>query len=288
MSNNLRASDAYAFGDNERELERMALRTQVFEPGTRDFLTRAGIREGMSVLDIGTGTGDVALLAGAIVGDHGHVTGIDRTPRFLDIARSRAAAEGLRNISFVEADIESLADANLKGNAPPFDAVVGRSVLGYMANPQAVVQGLITWLAPGGVLALREFQWTNIMTSSVPSVALQELDSMLEAMARIPRSELGFDVNIGWKLLGLFRALGLAEPQVRLDGVVGGQASWAGWAYVEAQILGFQEVTSRAGHSEIFLGVDASALAERIKADVLAANGLLRVQEHVEVWARVP
>jgi hypothetical protein len=137
-------------------------------------------------------------------------------------------------------------------------------------------------------MAFREFQWTNIMTSSVPCEALTRLGDRLATMASISQSVLGFDVDIGKKLFSLFRSVGFESPEVGLDAVIGGHESWPGWSYIEAQILGFQEVTTRAGYPEIFADFDAAAVAREVKADLLASGGLLRAQEHIEIWARQP
>lgn len=72
----------------------------------------------MRVLDVGSGMGDVALLAAELVGPTGSVVGVDTNPDALVAARRRAP----ENVNSVEGDIRHL---ELDGE---FDAVVGRLV----------------------------------------------------------------------------------------------------------------------------------------------------------------
>ena len=92
---------------------------------TRRWLVEAGIRTGLRVLDVGSGVGDVALLAAELVGPTGEVVGTDRVDTPLALAAERAAARRLTNLRFLVCDpAETTFDE-------PFDAVVGRYVLMY-------------------------------------------------------------------------------------------------------------------------------------------------------------
>jgi ubiquinone/menaquinone biosynthesis C-methylase UbiE len=56
-------------GHSEAVLRRLTFQAALIEPITRELLVDAGIAEGMRVLDVGTGRGDVAFLVAEIVGD---------------------------------------------------------------------------------------------------------------------------------------------------------------------------------------------------------------------------
>jgi SAM-dependent methyltransferase len=74
------------------------------EPVAQHVVSLARLQPGQTVLDLATGTGNAALLAaqaGALV------TGLDAAPRLIDVARSRAAREGVR-ASFVVGDLGAL------------------------------------------------------------------------------------------------------------------------------------------------------------------------------------
>ena len=64
---------------------------------------------GERVLDLGSGAGTDSLIAAQMVGEQGHVTGIDMTQEMLAKARAAAAEMGATNVEFVEGEAERLA-----------------------------------------------------------------------------------------------------------------------------------------------------------------------------------
>ena len=71
----------YVLGHSEAELRRLTTQARLIDPMTRRFLTSAGLAEGMRVLDVGSGAGDVAVLVDAMVGPTGEVVGTDTSSR---------------------------------------------------------------------------------------------------------------------------------------------------------------------------------------------------------------
>src|SRR5438045_7678323 len=63
---------------------------------------------GERVLDLGSGAGTDSLVAAQMVGEHGHVTGIDMTPEMLAKARAAAAEMDAANVEFVESEADQL------------------------------------------------------------------------------------------------------------------------------------------------------------------------------------
>ena len=124
----------YTMGRSDEETERLIEQSRLFEPITRRFLTSAGIREGMRVLDIGSGAGDVSLIAAELVGPDGEVVGVDMNPEILETARERVRVAGYGNVEFVAGDAQTL---ELGGR---FDALVGRLVLMYLPDPIPVLK----------------------------------------------------------------------------------------------------------------------------------------------------
>jgi SAM-dependent methyltransferase len=118
----------------------------VAEAGPTHLLSMAGIEPGHAVLDVATGTGNVALRAAALGAD---VTGLDLVPDLLDIARARDDGR----IAWIEGDAEALPfhDAS-------FDRVL--SVVGIQFAPrhQVVADELVRVCRPGGAIGL--VNWT--------------------------------------------------------------------------------------------------------------------------------
>ncbi len=108
----------------------------------------ARLRAGHRVLDLGSGTGYPALLAAQVVGNQGSVMGLDLSEEMLTIARRKAKALGLTNVTFQTADVTMLAF-----EPSSFDAALSRFCLMFLPDiPKAVTQ-VARVLKPGGYLA---------------------------------------------------------------------------------------------------------------------------------------
>jgi cyclopropane fatty-acyl-phospholipid synthase-like methyltransferase len=90
MEGEQRCKTNYVLGRTEQETERLRSQAAFLEPFTERLFRDAGIGSGMKVLDLGSGAGDVALLAARLVGSEGSVVGIDTNPAILETARIRA------------------------------------------------------------------------------------------------------------------------------------------------------------------------------------------------------
>jgi cyclopropane fatty-acyl-phospholipid synthase-like methyltransferase len=88
MSEQPLPAQEYALGHSPSELERLASQAKLLEPFTRRVFEQAGISRGMNVLDVGSGSGDVAFLVREMVGPEGHVTGADHAPEAVKSPRT--------------------------------------------------------------------------------------------------------------------------------------------------------------------------------------------------------
>ena len=144
-------SGSYALGTSSGETERLMSQAEQIAAVTRQLLVDAGIGPGMAVLDIGSGAGDVSLLARELVGESGSVLGVDSNPTSLSKAEERAKEAGFTNVVFLEGDLE--------GELPlerEFDALIGRIVLMYFEDPSRIVRSVLKHLRPGGIVAFQE------------------------------------------------------------------------------------------------------------------------------------
>ena len=80
----------YVLGQSPYEYERLTLQAKVLRPFTEKFFMMAGLGPGMRVLEVGSGMGDVALLAAEMVGPGGRVLGVDRDAAGLEKAHGSA------------------------------------------------------------------------------------------------------------------------------------------------------------------------------------------------------
>src|SRR5262249_14604403 len=93
-------SDTYALGRSIAETQRLIRQAQIYGPVTRQSFSAAGITDGMKILDIGSGAGDVALLLADLVGPRGSVVGVEMNRSILDTARARVREVGWTNVTF--------------------------------------------------------------------------------------------------------------------------------------------------------------------------------------------
>jgi SAM-dependent methyltransferase len=106
---------------------------------------------GERVLDLGCGAGTDSLVAAQMVGEQGHVTGIDMTRQMLAKARAAAAELAATNVEFVESEAERLSFPD-----ESFDVVLSNGVIDLIPDKDAVFSELHRVLVPGGRMQIAD------------------------------------------------------------------------------------------------------------------------------------
>lgn len=103
------------------------------------------IKEGDTVIDLGSGAGNDAFVARAITGEKGKVIGVDFTEKMIEKARTNAEKLGFNNVEFRYGDIE-----NLPVTANTADVVVSNCVLNLVPNKEKAFSEMFRVTKPGG------------------------------------------------------------------------------------------------------------------------------------------
>lgn len=267
---------AYVLGRSLAEYDRLNRQGRLISTITRHFLEEIGLTPGMRVLDVGSGTGDVALLAASAVGQSGRVVGVDNDSAALSIAKERADNAELTNIIFHACDFH-------RYETPiPFNAVVGRCILLHQANPLAALQAVLKYLRPGGIIAFQEPCFSRVF--SCPEAPLfQEMLGWLHDTLTTS----GFDADIGVRLSSLFVAAGLPRPRLSFEMLVDCGS--------ESEIYDFCADTVRSLLPRIEeLGISTAeqvqldTLATRLRAEASALETAIGVMPLMGAWSKKP
>ena len=106
-------------------------------------VSREYLRPDMAVLEFGCGTGSTAILHAPYVKQ---IRAIDFSSKMIEIARSKAEAQNVENVTFEQSTIEDLCVADRS-----LDAVLGLNVLHLLENKEEAIAKVHRMLKPGGV-----------------------------------------------------------------------------------------------------------------------------------------
>jgi arsenite methyltransferase len=126
----------------------------------------AKIKEGDTVIDLGSGAGNDCFIARAETGPSGKVIGIDFTPAMIEKARQNADKMGYNNVEFRQGDIEKMP---VGGNMA--DVVVSNCVLNLVPNKKAVFAEIYRVLKPGGHFSISDIVLTDALPQKLQTTA---------------------------------------------------------------------------------------------------------------------
>ncbi len=196
-----------------------------FEACAQPLLQAAGLRPGHHVLDVACGPGIPSLMASPLVEPDGSVTGIDLAPGMVELARQKAKERGLKNVSFQEADGESLPFPD-----ESFDIVLCNHGLVHMTNREKALKEMHRVLKKGqGVLALSAWSTPDkALTLGIVAKAIREL----WPAAATPGAPMWFDFGPEGVLSKTLIDIGFLDPHVSRHtvnfSVKNGEEYWEG------------------------------------------------------------
>jgi ubiquinone/menaquinone biosynthesis C-methylase UbiE len=269
------ATPDYALGYTETESQRLIRQSEFYAEFTEDVLRRAGLDQGMRVLDIGCGPGDVSLLAARLVGPTGAVVAADRSGKSLAQATERARRENIRNILLVQGELTDLEFTE------PFDALIGRFVLMFLPDPAAVLRRLTQFLNPGGIVAFQEMIISHSRTEP------QDLPLWIQCGTWITKGfiQSGVDIDMGAKLYSTYRKAGLPGPAMNLHARISGGHDSPHAAYLADIISSMLPVLEHYGIAKSD-EVGIETLAARLQKELEDHDAVSILPSLVGAWTR--
>jgi len=269
------SEDEYLLGRSSEELKRLGRQAALIEAETESLFRSAGIGSGHNVLEIGSGAGDVAMLAGRLVRPNGSVLGIEMSNDSAALANARISAAGNLPVTVEVGNLDSY-EPTVK-----FDALIGRFVLPYLRDPVSTLARLAAHVRPGGVVAFLEFdvRWIG----SDPEVPLMvDINRWIVGAFELR----GVAPALGSSLGAIFHAAGLQWPFASSfqkascgpDGIL--------WYFSE--LVRTLAVEIATGGLATEAEIDIATLETRLEAEVVARKATVYSPRWVSCWARIP
>ncbi len=180
----------------------------------------ARLRAGMHVLDLGSGTGYPALLAAQTVGSSGRVIGLDLAEQMLAVARRKATALGLANVTFRTGDVTAL-----PYEANSFDAVTSRFCLMFLPDIPKAAAEITRVLRPGSWIAAAV--WASPDKNPSFGVSMEAIKRVVELPPPDPAAPGIFRLGTPGDLASILQQAGLVDAT--------DQEFLAEWSYTSAE-----------------------------------------------------
>lgn len=126
----------------------------------------AKIKQGDTVIDLGSGAGNDAFIARHETGEAGKVIGIDFTPAMVEKARKNAEVRGFNNVEFRQGDIEKM-----PVTSEVADVIVSNCVLNLVPNKDGVLKEIYRVLRPGAHFSISDIVLEGALPTSIRQAA---------------------------------------------------------------------------------------------------------------------
>lgn len=157
------------------------------------------LTKGMTILDVGCGTGAITRGIAEAVGPNGRVIGIDSNPSLIE--KARQAHGGMPGLSFETGDIYNLTYDK------EFDIVTSARVLIWLSDPLKALKTMISATKIGGCVLVADYNHEKISWEPLPPPSMLSFYSAYLKW----RSDAGMDNEIADQLLKMFQKSGIEE-----------------------------------------------------------------------------
>ena len=136
-------------------------------------LTLANLKEGDTVLDLGSGAGPDLIMAARTVGNKGKAIGLDMTPEMIDICRQNLEKAGINNAEVRQGEMENMPVADNE-----IDWIISNCVINLSPDKEKVFAEAYRVLKPGGQMLV-----SDIVTIGLPESLRDDMGAWVECVA---------------------------------------------------------------------------------------------------------
>ena len=136
--------------------------------GCGNPIALASIKEGDTVLDLGSGAGFDSFLAAGKVGPKGRVIGVDMTPEMIKKAKENASKGNFRNVEFRLGELENLPVAD-----DSVDVIISNCVVNLVPDKKTAFKEACRVLKPGGRLMVSDI----VLKRALPDFVMKSIDA---------------------------------------------------------------------------------------------------------------
>jgi ubiquinone/menaquinone biosynthesis C-methylase UbiE len=198
-------SSTYVIRGGLEGRERLRVLSRVMWPGTSALFDRIGIAQDANCLDVGCGSGDVAI-ALAQRASQGRTVGVDIDEAKIDLAIADGSTSTIPNVEFRVGNIfDAPTDSEL------FDVVYVRFVLTHLPDPLAALQSLTQRLNPGGVIITEDIDFRGHFCHPESAAFNRYIDWYSTAVR-----QRGCDPDIGPRLPSLLSQAGFTHVDINV------------------------------------------------------------------------
>jgi ubiquinone/menaquinone biosynthesis C-methylase UbiE len=135
----------------------------------RVMVAQLELRDGLSLLDVGCGTGDDVRDLAPLVGPRGRIVGVDVSVAMIAEAKHRHAALGLP-VEFLAGDAQKL-----KFPDASFDRCRTERMLMHLDNPEQALAEMVRVVRPSGRIVVFDFDWDTVFVDSPHKVTTRKI-----------------------------------------------------------------------------------------------------------------
>jgi ubiquinone/menaquinone biosynthesis C-methylase UbiE len=217
--------ERYVIRGGREGYDRLLLLARASWPATAALFGRAGIRPGMTCVDLGCGGGEVTFELARLVAPGGSVTGVDMDEVKLGLARKAAGERGVSNVEFLAGNVDDWDEPDA------YDVVYARFLLQHLSVPVNLLRRMWAAVRSGGRVIVEDPDFDG-WCCHPPN---DGFDFFVRAYAEVIRRR-GGDHASGRKLYRYFLDAGIPAPQVALvqSVVVRGEEKELAWSTLDA------------------------------------------------------